>query len=470
MKTTPKPTTSGPILQAFIRLSWPIFLANLLQTAYQLVDTFWVGRLGASAMAAVSLSFPLLFLLSSFVSGLASAGTILVAQYFGKKDQTMVNHLAGQTIVFITALSLIISTAGYLASYWLIIKIGASAEVAPLATAYLRISFIGLSASFFYTIYQSIMRGIGQVKIPMYLILASVILNCILDPLFIYGVGPLPAMGVAGAAWATILTEFLAALACLILIFQPRLGLHLTKHNLWPDWRQIKKIFQLGWPSSLEQSSRSLSMLLLTGLAASFGTTVVAAYGLGLRILSLAIIPAVSLSMANATLVGHNIGAQEYQRARKTSNLGLKLAFLSLSAFGLALVALAPQIGHFFLPRDPEAVAMSSQFIRWISISLGLFGWQMIIMGSLRGAGKTTTTMILAIFNIVILVSTAYGLAYLAGWREKGLWLAFPITNLVTTIISSIWFWSTKWYYHNLTIQPEQVAVEEAIPIGESFP
>ncbi|NCU44291.1 hypothetical protein EOM71_01275, partial [Candidatus Falkowbacteria bacterium] len=194
------------------------------------------------------------------------------------------------------------------------------------------------------------------------------------------------------------------------------------------------------------------------------------AYGLGLRILSLAIIPAVSLSMANATLVGHNIGAQEYQRARKTSNLGLKLAFFSLSAFGLVLVALAPQIGHFFLPRDPEAVAMSSQFIRWISISLGLLGWQMIIMGSLRGAGKTTTTMILAIFNIVILVSTAYGLAYLAGWREKGLWLAFPITNLVTTIISSIWFWSTKWYYHNLTIQAEPIVESNVISLADHNP
>lgn len=470
MMTKQNTLTNGSILQAFIRLSWPIFLANLLQTAYQLVDTFWVGRLGASAMAAVSLSFPLLFLLSSFIGGLASAGTILVAQYFGKKDRAMVNHLAGQTIGFITVLSLIISTGGYLASQWLVIKIGASPEVAPLATTYLQISFIGLTASFFYTIYQSLMRGIGQVKIPMYLILASVILNCILDPLFIYGVGPLPAMGVAGAAWATILTEFLAALACLILIFQPRFGLHINGRHLWPDWQQIRRICQLGWPSSLEQSSRSLSMLLLTGLAASFGTTVVAAYGLGLRILSLAIIPAVSLSMANATLVGHNIGAQEYQRARKTSNLGLKLAFFSLSAFGLVLIALAPQIGHFFLPRDPEAVAMSSQFIRWISISLGLFGWQMIIMGSLRGAGKTRTTMILAVVNIVILISIAYGLANGLGWQEKGLWLAFPITNLITTIISSIWFWSTKWYYHNLTIQPKQIATEEALPIGESFP
>ncbi len=194
----------GSIVKSLLALSVPIIFANILQTAYQLTDTFWVGRLGTVAVASVSISFPVIFLIVSLGGGLAMAGTILVSQYKGKDDKKVANHVVSQTILMIVVISSLLSVIGYWLSPYIISLMGAQSNVFSGAVSYMKITFIGMVFMFIYMVFQSLMRGVGDVKTPMYIVLGTVLLNLILDPLFIFGYGFIPAYGVTGAAIATI--------------------------------------------------------------------------------------------------------------------------------------------------------------------------------------------------------------------------------------------------------------------------
>jgi putative MATE family efflux protein len=202
----------GPIGTALIRLAIPIMLGNVLQTGYQLTDAFWVGRLGAAAVAAVSVSFPITFLVIAAGAGLAMAGATLSAQYMGAGRQDMVNHVAAQTMMMVAIMSVFLGAAGYLFSPHLLGLLGVAPNVYKGALGFIRVSFIGIIFVFLYAMFQALMRGVGQMKIPLLIVLGTVVLNFLLDPFFIFGWGPLSPQGVMGAALATLTTQALAAL------------------------------------------------------------------------------------------------------------------------------------------------------------------------------------------------------------------------------------------------------------------
>jgi putative MATE family efflux protein len=328
--------TEGPIFKSLITLAVPIIFANILQSAYQLIDTFWVGRLGQEAVAAVSISFPVIFLLISFGGGLAIAGTILVSQYEGKGDKRNVNYVSAQTMLMLLVISVFLTIIGYYASPGLMRLMGAEPDVFLGAVSYLRISFLGLIFMFAYFVFQSLMRGVGDVKTPMYLVFVTVLLNLVFDPLFIFGYGPIPGYGVSGAALATVGTQGIAAVVGIYILFSGKYGIKLSLKDMKPDINLINRMIRLGFPASIEQSTRALGLTVLTLLVASFGTVIVAAYGIGSRILSFVIIPALGLSMATSTLVGQNIGAGKVNRAEEVAKVSGWIGFISLTLVGFS--------------------------------------------------------------------------------------------------------------------------------------
>jgi len=208
----------GPIAPALFRLAIPIILGNALQSGYQLTDAFWVGRLGAPAVAAVAVSFPVTFLVIALGAGLAMAGAILSAQYMGAGRQDMVNHVAAQTMVMVAVTSVILGTVGYVVTPHLLMLLGVAPDVYQGALGFMRVSFIGIIFVFLYAMFQALMRGIGETRIPLIIVLGTVVLNFALDPLFIFGWGPVPGRGVMGAAIATLVTQALAALIGMVLL------------------------------------------------------------------------------------------------------------------------------------------------------------------------------------------------------------------------------------------------------------
>jgi Na+-driven multidrug efflux pump len=240
----------GPIGTALVRLAIPIILGNLLQTGYQLTDAFWVGRLGAAAVAAVAVSFPVTFLVIALGSGLAMAGATLSAQYMGAGRQDMVNHVAAQTMVMVAITSVILGTAGYLLSPSLLTLLGVASDVYDGALGFMRVSFIGIIFVFLYAMFQALMRGIGQTRVPLLIVLGTVGLNFVLDPLFIFGWGSLPSQGVMGAALATLITQALAALLGVVIFLRGRHGIQLSWSGFRPDLLYLKRAF-LSWISGL---------------------------------------------------------------------------------------------------------------------------------------------------------------------------------------------------------------------------
>ena len=182
----------GPIGSALLRLAVPIILGNVLQTGYQLTDAFWVGRLGGAAVAAVAVSFPITFLVIALGAGLAIAGATLSAQYMGAGRQDMVNHVAAQTMLMVAITSVIMGAAGYVLSPYLLELIGVAPDVYHGALGFMRVSFVGIIFVFLYGMFQALMRGVGETRMPLIIVLGTVILNFLFDPLFIFGWGWIP--------------------------------------------------------------------------------------------------------------------------------------------------------------------------------------------------------------------------------------------------------------------------------------
>ncbi len=464
----------GPILRGLLALAGPIVLANVFQTLYQLIDTFWVGRLGVNAVAAVSLSFPVLFLLISLGSGLSVAGTILVAQHEGRGEVQQVNHVAAQTLMLTFFVSIGISLLGWFTAAPTMRLMGAAPDVLPDAVAYLKISYAGMIFLFAYFVFQSLMRGVSDVKTPALIVFGTVLLNFVLDPLFILGWGPVPGFGVAGAAMATLGTQGLAAVIGIGVLFSGRYGIRLTWRRFRPDWPLANRMLRLGFPASVEQSTRALGLSVMTFLVAAFGSVTVAAYGIGIRIISFVIIPALGLSMATSTMVGQNMGAGRIDRAERVSWISAALGFGALSLAGLGFYLFARPVSAAFIPGEPDAIAQSARFIRITALTFGLIGVQQVLNGAFRGSGNTLISMVLAIVSLWVLrFPLAYALSERTTLGADGIWWAFPISNVAAAAITLIWFWRGTWKERQVVGDAalrdrvrDEVEIDEGRPIG----
>ncbi len=462
----------GPIGRALFRLAVPIILGNVLQTGYQLTDAFWVGRLGAAAVAAVSISFPVTFLVIAIGSGLAIAGATLSAQYMGAGRQEMVNHIAAQTMMMVALTSVVLGAAGFLLSPHLLTWLGVAPVVYRGALSFMRVSFVGIIFVFLYAMFQALMRGIGRTAVPLLIVSGTVLLNIFLDPLFIFGWGPIPAQGVRGAALATLATQAIAAFIGLMIFLRGRHGIQLKWRDFRPDFPYIRRAFFLGLPGSVELSTRGLGLIVMSFLVASFGTLTIASYGVGANILQFVTIPAMGLSMAVSTLVGQNIGAGNLDRAARVAVLGAGWGFAILTGVGLLAYVSADHLVAFFVPGDPEVISQGARFIRIMCLAWGGIGVQLCMVSTFRASGNMLISMVIALVaQWVVQFPLAYILSKHTPLGSEGLWWSFPVTNLLVPIVAAAWFAHGGWKTTRLTEEDRQVAkvagetiVEDGLP------
>jgi putative MATE family efflux protein len=436
----------GNILHSLVSLAWPIIMANILQTAYQLIDTFWLGRLGANAVAAVSISFPILFLVLSLGAGLTLAGTVIISQYKGSNDQKMIDFSASQTVMIVFLISIVLAIAGYFLAEPLMNIVGAGPEFKDDSITYFKVSSWGFVFLFMFFVFQSLMRGIGNVLLPMYIVLGTVFLNLVLDPLFIFGYGDIPGYGVAGAAIASVITQGISAVIGITILFVGKRGIKIQLDSMMPKLDWVKRMFALGIPASLEQSSRAAAMTVMVMLVTSFGSDVVAAYGIGARILSLVIVPALGFSIATTTLVGQNIGASKIKRAEKIGDLSSKIAFFGLTAIGMLLFVFAESLTRFFVPNDPKVIQDGATFIRIMAPSFGFLGVQQVLNGVFNGARFTQASMLISIFSLwIVRFPLAFVLSAKTDLAFEGIWWAFPISNFIAAAVAFIYYKTGYW-------------------------
>jgi putative MATE family efflux protein len=447
----------GPIPRSLFLLAFPIMGGNILQIAYQLVDAFWVGRLGAAAVASVSVSMPLMFLMMSIGLGFTIAGSTLIAQYVGARNREMVDHVAGQTLLTVVAVSLALGLLGFVIAPYLLKLMEVEPEVYHNALGFLRVQFLSLPLAFAYFCFQSQMRGVGQVTVPLYIISGSVFINFVLDPLFIFYFG----WGVVGAALATAVSQTVAATVAILLLTSGRYGISLKLRELRPDLSFIVRAFNLGYPAAIEGSARGLGVTLMMFLITSFGTVTTAAYGVGGNVLQFVVIPAMGFSMATSTLVGQNIGAGNIQRAEAVARFAAIITFSVLTGVGIVAFAFANHVAAFFVPHDKAVIHEASVFIRTVAWSFGFIGVQFALMGVLRASGNMFAAMVISLVSQWVLqFPLAFVLALRAHQGAHGIWWAFPVANVLTAIVSMLWFARGDWKKRRI-IEPASLEEEE---------
>ncbi|USZ77683.1 MATE family efflux transporter [Halorussus vallis] len=435
--------TEGGIATPLFLLSVPIVITNLFQTAYNLADTFWVGQYKTEALAAISFAFPMVFLLISLGMGLSVAGSVMVAQNVGAGEEREAEYAASQTVAFAIVASILLGIAGYFVVDDLLRFFGAAPDVYRLAVDYMRVISLGLVFMFGFLMFISLMRGYGDTVTPMVVMFFSVLLNIILDPFLIFGWGPFPRMGLEGAAYATIFSRALALVAGLGIMFAGIRGVEIHLRDMRPNLAFAKRILRIGLPASIEGTGRALSVNLMLLVVGMFPTTVVAAFGIGTRVLSVVFMPAIAVARGVETMSGQNIGANNYDRAAETSKFAAKAMFVVLSLVGVVgWIWAEPIVGVFTTNADVVDVGVT--FMRYVAPTFGFMGIMRSYNGSFRGAGKTLTAAAISVGTLGLLrLPFAWVAANELG--SSGIWLSFAVTNVVGAALAYAWYQRDTW-------------------------
>jgi putative MATE family efflux protein len=464
--------TSGDIARPLFYLSLPIVVTNLLQTAYNLADTFWLGQFSTEALAAISFAFPMVFLLISLGMGLSVAGSVLVAQHTGAEEEERAEYAASQTVTFSLLGSLLLGAVGYLLVGPFLSLLGASPDVLPLATSYMQVISLGLPFMFGFFVFVALMRGYGDTITPMLVMFGSVVLNIAIDPILIFGFdgNPLFTMlglgglqsqlfaatgyvgsGIQGAAIATVFSRSLALVVGLYIMFGSARGVQIHLSQMRPDFDFLRRLLAIGIPASIEGTGRALSVNLLLIVVGMFPTTVVAAYGIGVRVFSVIFLPAIAVARGVETMTGQNIGAGKEARAEKAANVAAVAMFVILSLAGvLAYVGANPIIAVF--TDDPEVIRVGADFLYWVAPTFGFIGIMRSYTGSFRGAGETLTSAAISVLMLaVIRLPFAYFASQSWGYGSTGIWMAFTVSNVAGAAIAYLWYRRGTWRDGSLT-------------------
>ncbi|QTA38933.1 MATE family efflux transporter [Thermosipho ferrireducens] len=420
-------------------------VSNLMQTFYNVVDAYFLGKLGKIEFSAPTVVWPLLFVFISFSIGFSNAGVALVAQYTGARDKENAKRAAGQSLLVSFVIGTGISILGIIISKPVITAIVGprSSQIVPYAISYFRIIMFGLPLGFIFNTTTSIVRGWGDSKFTMKIMFLSTVINIILDPIFIFGFWIIPGFGVSGAAWATTLARGIAGIISAYHLFEGTRGFKIHFKDLYPKWWLIKKVLRIGFPGSASMSVTSLGFTIIMRFVSSFGPAVISAYGVGNRIISIITMISFGLGSAVTTMIGQFLGAKDVKNAEKT----VKVAFLVNFSIVFFLSSLTFFFGgsltKFFI-NDPEVIKVGNIFFKYVSFSLPFFTSMTVFTNTLIGAGRTEQSMIIDITRLwgirvplIGIMSAKYGFI--------GLFYAMIISNILALILAWLFVRFGNW-------------------------
>ena len=427
---------------------------NFLQTLYNLTDAWFLGKLDAASLSAPAVALPIIWFLTVFAMGFSMAGGTLISQSFGKGDSERVNLYLGQMTTFLLVLSLVIGATGIMITPGILRLMKTPSDVSVHADPYMRIIFAGLPFMFLTVVQQFAFQGIGNGIVPLAVQGFSVLFNVILDPLFIFGLGRFPAMGVAGAACATVIARSIAAGISMRLLVGGNRGLRLRLSAMRPRLKELGLLIRIGLPSALGQAMTALGFTVLQGVINSFGTPIIAAFGIANRLIGLFNMPAMGIGQATAALVGQSLGANRPDEAKRTVHMALLSVFVFLMVTMSFSFFFGNQFTRFFVD-DPEVIRYGAQLFRVVSVSVVFFGMFMVYNGVFQGAGYTKVGMILGVTRLWgIRLPLALLIGRVLEFGASGIWWAMFISNLAVYLASLLIYRREAWMR---ALKPEEV-------------
>ncbi len=435
--------TEGPIGAQMLRFAAPLFLGNLFQQLYNTADALIVGRmLGNDALAAVSATGTLVYLIISLFVGISAGAGVLVSRYFGARDKENLSKAIHTNIAFSLTAGLLMTVFGVIFAPVLLRWMDTPEDVMEQSVTYIRIFFAGSLGLVMYNGLRGVMQAVGDGKNPLKYLIFSSCLNVVLDIAFI----GLFHTGVGGAALATILAQFLSGLLCLRRLLTTPEDYRVMPRKIGFDWPMLRLIVRYGLPSGLQNSVIAIANVVVQSNINAFGTMAVAGCGAYGRIEGFAFLPINSFIISITTFVGQNLGAKEYDRAKRGARFGLICCMLAAEAVGLLVAALAPVLVGAFTS-EPEAIAFGAQRAYVCAPMFFLLALAHGLAAVLRGAGKAVVPMVsMLLFWCVVRVAFLQIMVPLYPSINTVNWV-YPLTWALSVIFLGIYYWKADWVH-----------------------
>ncbi|MEA4882653.1 MAG: MATE family efflux transporter [Clostridia bacterium] len=467
--------TTGSMPRHLLAFAMPMFIGNLLQAAYNTVDSIWVGRyLGPQALAAVSVGFPVIFALIALITGLTLATTTLVSQYYGARLHDKVHATVANSLTLLSILGLGLAGLGYIIRWPLLRLLNAPPDIIETAAVYLGIYMLGLLPTFIYSVSSSILRGLGDSQTPMTFLAAATIMNIILDPIMIFGIGPFPKMGVAGAAWATVISQAFSALLAIMHLIRKMHVADSLRGLLRLDWDLTWLTMKIGLPAGAQQTVMSMGMMVVNSILNRFGSVAVAGAGAGSRIEQFAFMPAMSVGLAVSALVGQNLGAGREDRVEQAVKWGSILA-MSITAVVAAVALLIPRVLLASFAKDAAVLAAGSAYLRWSALAFIPLAAMFVVAGVLRGAGDTLPTFFITLASLWLIRIPLVTVLSRTSLGAEGVWAGMAVGPYVGLLLTYLYYRTGKWKGKAVARRavPSDIGldgdpdIETGIPLGE---
>lgn len=444
----PVDMTEGRPWEKILLFTVPLLLGNIAQQLYNTVDSVVVGKyVGDNALAAVGSAAPIFNLLIVLFVGISMGASIKVAQYFGARDREALSHTIGNCIVLTIISSLVVLVLGVAAARPMLVMLKTPESILDWCTSYLHILFIGGAGMAFYNILSGVLRGLGDsISALVYLVVAS-LLNIVLDVLFVAEFG----MGVSGVALATAIAQAVSAFMCGVRLYRMKHLFDMKRSYVRWNREYAMQIVRLGLPSGVTQAIMSLSMIVVQSLTNSFGEMMIAANVIVMRVDGFAMLPNFSFGTAMTTYTGQNVGAQQYDLAKKGARQGTLLALAVSAVITGGILIFGRQLMGIFT-NTPELVELSMRMMQILAVGYIAMAVLQSLSGVMRGAGDTMTPMWISIFQTVLLrVPLAYIMCWLTrspefpNGRRECLFISLLLSWIIGTIITCIFYARGKW-------------------------
>ncbi|MBR2402506.1 MAG: MATE family efflux transporter [Lachnospiraceae bacterium] len=433
----------GSIWKGIVSFAIPMFLGNLFQQLYNTVDSLIVGKfLGSEALAAVTSSGSLIFLMVGFFNGIAMGAGVVISKYFGAKDYDNLKKAVHTDVAFGLVAGGLLTIIGLILAPQMLIWMGTPADVLPNSIAYFRTYFMGSIAFVMYNIVMGILQATGDSKHPLYYLILSSIINVILDLLFV-GVFK---WGVASAALATAISQATSAILCFIRLVRTKDVYQVHIREIRFHFDMLKQIIRIGLPTGMQNSIIAIANVVVQSNINAFGMLAVAGSGVYSKIEGFVFLPITCFSMSLTTFIGQNLGAKQFDRAKKGARFGVICSITLAELVGVLVYALMPILATFF-DSNPEVVAIATLQARTESLFYFLLAFSHCISGILRGAGKSAVPMYVMLIAWCAIRITYITIAVQIVPVVQTIYWAYPLTWSISSIIFLIYYLKVDWVH-----------------------
>jgi len=440
--------TEGPIGTGLFRFALPILFANVLQSLNGSVNSIWVGRgLGEAALTATSNANTVMFLLIGAAFGVALAATILIGQSIGANNLAETKRVVGTSATFFAAISVAMAIAGLVLCRPLLIAMSTPPDSLELAVAYMRVIFLAVPFLYLYAFVMAVLRGAGDSKTPFYFMLLSVGIDIALNPVFIFGLGPVPRLGIAGSALATFIAQAVSLVALIRHLYRRHhvLCLHREELKLLKiDWAVAATLVRKGIPMSAQMLVMSLSGVLMITLVNRFGVDTTAAFGAALQIWNYIQMPAFAVGMALSAMTAQNVGARKWHRVTRIARVGVLYSVILTGSIVLAIELLDQRIFALFLPAASAALTVASHMNRIVTPSFIFFGVSVALFGVVRATGAVIAPLVILTISL-LLVRYPLAQLFLERYQVDAVWWSFPLSSLLSCILALLYYRFGGW-------------------------